>query len=156
MWFIMITHGEIHEQWLRILQSIAFLVKSPFLTPICHTCPGQSFIRMKSTSLGVLLMITEEEICHQNNNFFDLLHPNRWWLKSAYWYQCSLDRWDDFWNEEKVDPSHPRGRCQNLFWGPTSISTSNTILKIWMRMLDSSEHLRKFCGVRLRRGAETI
>ena len=35
-------------------------------------------------------------------------------------------------------------------------STSNTFLKIWMRMLDTSEHLRKFCGVRLRRGAETI
>ena len=35
-------------------------------------------------------------------------------------------------------------------------STSNTFLNIWMRMLDTSEHLRKFCGVRLRRGAETI
>ena len=30
---------------------------------------------MKSTSLCILLMITEEEICHQNNNFLDLLHP---------------------------------------------------------------------------------
>ena len=75
MWFIMITHGEIHEQWLRILQSIAFLVKSPFLTPICQGCSGQSFITMKSTSIVVLLMIIEEEISHQNNNFFDLSHP---------------------------------------------------------------------------------
>ena len=26
------------------------------------------------------------------------------------------------WRLEQVDPSHPRGRCQNLFWRPTSIS----------------------------------
>ena len=45
-------------------------------TVICNlTCPGQSFITMKSTSLGVLLMIIEEEICHLNINFFDLSHP---------------------------------------------------------------------------------
>ena len=53
-----------------------------------------------------------------------------------------------------------RGRCQNLFWRPTSISVLPFVVnfkyKIWMRMLDTSEHLRKFCGVRLRRGAETI
>ena len=30
---------------------------------------------MKSTSIVVLLMITEEEISHQNNNIFDLSHP---------------------------------------------------------------------------------
>ena len=28
------------------------------------------------TSIVVLLMITEEEISHQNNNIFDLSHPN--------------------------------------------------------------------------------
>ena len=33
---------------------------------------------MKSTSIVVLLMITEEEISHQNNNIFDLSHPNVW------------------------------------------------------------------------------
>ena len=31
---------------------------------------------MKSTSIVVLLMITEEEISHQNNNIFDLSHPS--------------------------------------------------------------------------------
>ena len=33
---------------------------------------------MKSTSIVVLLMITEEEISHQNNNIFDLSHPTGW------------------------------------------------------------------------------
>ena len=32
---------------------------------------------MKSTGIVVLLMITEEEISHQNNNIFDLSHPTK-------------------------------------------------------------------------------
>ena len=53
----------------------------------------------------------------------------------------------DFLNEGKVDPSHPRGRCQNLFWRPTSISVLPFVFNFKYIIEDTDEdvgYIRKF------------